>query len=74
MLWGGFIILGLVAFWMLRKGFKPKDSLKLMLLAVVLLIVWLLLRPSQASTTELIQFQEQLGQGRAVLLELQSPY
>ena len=74
MLWIGIIILGLAAFLLLRKGFKSKDGIKLAVLAVALLIVWLLLRPQQASTTELAQFQEQLGGGLAVLLEMQSPY
>ena len=74
MLWIGIIILGLVAFLLLRKGFKSKDSIKLAVLAVALLIAWLFLRPQQASTTELAQFQEHFGQGQAVLLEMQSPY
>ena len=74
MLWIGIIILGLVAFVLLRKGFKSKDVIKLAVLAVVLLIAWLLLRPQQASTTEIAQFQAQLDQGLPVLLEMQSPY
>jgi phosphoglycerol transferase MdoB-like AlkP superfamily enzyme len=74
MLWIGIIILGLVAFVLLRKGFKSKDVIKLAVLAVVLLIAWLLLRPQQASTTEIAQFQAQLDQGLSVLLEMQSPY
>ena len=74
MIWGGVIILGLVAFYLLRKGFKPKDGLKLLVLAVALFVIWLSLRPQQASTTELEQFQAEIGQGQAILLEMQSPY
>ena len=74
MLWIGIIILGLAAFVLLRKGIKSKDVIKLAVLAVVLLIAWLLLRPQQASTTEIAQFQAQLDQGLSVLLEMQSPY
>ena len=74
MLWGGVIILGLTAFFLLRKGFKRKDGIKLLLLAIALLSVWLILRPQQASTNEMADFQAQLGQGQAVLLEMQSPY
>ena len=74
MVWGGLIILGMAVFFMLRRGFKPKDGIKLIALALDLLVAWLFLRPQQASATELEQFQAQLGQGQAVLLEMQSPY
>ena len=74
LLWGGLIVLGLVAIVLWRKGFQRKDGLKLLVLVVVLFVAWLLLRPAPASTTELTQFQAELGQGQAVLLELQSPY
>jgi hypothetical protein len=73
-LWAGIFILGLVAFWMLRKGFKLKDGIKLVVLALVLLVIGLFLRPQQASTTELTQLQAEIGQDQAVLLEMQSPY
>ena len=74
MLWGGIIIAGLATFVILRKGFKPKDGIKLLFLVIALVGLWLILRPQQASTNEFAEFQAQLGQGRAVLLELQSPY
>lgn len=74
MLWGAVFILGLAAFFLLRKGYKPESGLKLILIAVVLLLGWFLLRPPGASTTELAQFQAEFGQGQSVLLELQSPY
>lgn len=74
MLWGGLFILGLAAFMLLRKGFKPKDGIMLFVLAVALFIGWLVIRPEQASTNELVEFQSQIGQGQAVLVEMQSPY
>ncbi|MCJ7717526.1 MAG: hypothetical protein MUO54_13535 [Anaerolineales bacterium] len=74
MLWTGVFILGVAAFFFLRKGYKPKSGLKLLGLAAVLLVGWLVLRPQQASTTELTQFKAELGQGQNVLLEMQSPY
>lgn len=74
MLLSGIFILSVVAVVLLRKGIKPKDGIKLLALAVVLFVTWLILRPEQASTTELGKFQSQIGQGQAVLVEMQSPY
>ena len=74
MLWSGVIILAVGVFIILRKGYKPKDGLKLLGLAAILLVAWMFLRPQQASTNEYVQFQSELGQEQAVLLELQSPY
>jgi len=74
MLLSGIFILGLAAFVILRKGIKLQDGIKLLALAVALIVVWLALRPEQASTNELGEFQSQIGQGQAVLVEMQSPY
>jgi len=74
MLWSGVLILGVAAFFILRKGYEPKSGFKLAALAAILLVGWLVLRPEQASTTEFAQFNAELGQGQFVLLELQSPY
>ena len=73
-LWSALIILGLAAFFLLRRGFKAKNGLILLILGVVLLAGWFVIRPQQASATELIQFEAELDQGQNVLLELQSPY
>ncbi len=73
-LWGGLIILALAGFSTLRKGLKLNSSLKLIGVALVLVAGWLILRPQAASTSELAQFQGDLGGGKALLLELQSPY
>jgi hypothetical protein len=74
MLWSALIILALAAFILLRRGFKAKNGLILLILAVVLLAGWFVLRPQRASADELTVFQAELGQGQNVLLELQSPY
>jgi preprotein translocase subunit YajC len=74
MLWGAIIIMGLVIYFILRRGFKPTDVILVLAAAAVLLISWLVLRPDQATISEYGQFQADLGQGQAVLLELQSPY
>lgn len=74
MLLTGIFILGLTAFVLLRRGIKPKDGIKLLVLAVALFVGWLVIRPEQASTNELAEFRSQIGQGQAVLVEMQSPY
>ena len=74
MFWGGIITLGLAAFAILHKGFKPRDGIILLVLAVGLFFVWVLIRPEQANTNELAEFRSQIGQGQAVLVEMQSPY
>ena len=74
MLWSGVLILAVAAFFFLRKGYEPKNGLKLVVLTAILLVGWLVLRPEQASTNEFAQFKAELGQGQIVLLELQSPY
>ncbi len=73
-LWSGILILGAAAFFLLRKDYSLKSSLKVVGIAAVLLVGWLVIRPQEASTTELAQFKAEIGQGQSVLLELQSPY
>jgi len=74
MLLGGIAILGLATFVFLRKGFKPRDGIVLLLLTIALFAVWMFIRPEQANTDELADFRSQIGQGQAVLVEMQSPY
>jgi hypothetical protein len=71
MLWTGVVILGVIAYFSLRKG---RSVLGVIVVGTTLVIGWLVLRPDQANTKELGQFQAVLGQGQSVLLELQSPY
>lgn len=74
MLLGGVFILGLAAFVYLRKGFKFRDGIVLLLLTLALFAVWMFIRPEQANTDELSEFQSQIEQGQAVLVEMQSQY
>jgi len=74
MLWGGVLLLCLAAFVFLRKSFKLRDGIILFALAIALVTVWMFIRPEQASTNELEEFLSQIGQGQAVLVEMQSPY
>ncbi len=72
--WSAILILGAAAFFLLRKDYSFMSGLKVVGIAAVLLVGWLVIRPQQASTTELTQFKAEIGQGQSVLLELQSPY
>ena len=74
MLWSSVLVLVVAAYFVLRKGSKSGGGIKLLVLAVVLFGGWLILRPQQATTSEFAQFQSELGQDKAVLLELQSPF
>lgn len=74
MLWGGVFILGFAAFMFMRKGFKPRDGIILLVLTGALFAAWIFIRPEHANTDELSDFRSQIGQGQAVLVEMQSPY
>jgi Flp pilus assembly protein TadB len=73
-LWSSLIVLGLAAYLVLRRGFSLQRSLVVIVIGGLLLASWFFIRPQQANTTDLGQFQAELGSGQAVLLELQSPY
>ena len=74
MMLSAIFIIGLTAFFLLRDGYQPKDGVILLVVAVALLGGWLILRPRQASADGRAQLQSEFGQGRAVLLEMQSPF
>jgi hypothetical protein len=74
MLWGGVLILGFTVFMFFRKGFKARDGIILLVLTIAIFAIWMVIRPDQANTSELAEFQSQIGQGQAVLVEMQSPY
>jgi len=74
MLWGGVFILGFAVFMLMHKGFKPRDGIILLVLTGALFAAWMFIRPEQANTDKLSDFRSQIGQGQAVLVEMQSPY
>lgn len=74
MLFSAVFILGITAFFLLRDGFAPKDGIILIVVIVALIGGWLLLRPKKGFAEGQTQFKTELGQGRATLFELQSPY
>lgn len=65
------ILLG-VAVAILRRGRQPKQLAILGGVAVVVLLVYLGLRPNAATSDEAAELQAQIGQGTPVLLEFQS--
>jgi hypothetical protein len=70
----GLGILGLAAFILLRDGVKLRDVLLLCGLLVLLILVWLPLRPRQKLPAQGAGLISQIGAGLPVLLEIQSPY
>jgi len=74
MLISALFVFGLTAFFLLRDGYQSADGVILALLGAGLIGGWLLLRPRPGIADELAQFQAKMGQGQAVLLEMQSPF
>jgi hypothetical protein len=73
-LWSSLIVIGLAAYLLLRRGVSIQRSLVVFAIGGLLIAGWVIIRPEQATTTDLGQFEAELGTGQAVLLELQSPY
>lgn len=67
-------VFGFTALLLLRDGFTPKDGVILIVLAIFLFFGWFSKRPQPGTSIELDQFESEIGQGQAVLLEMQSPY
>ena len=74
MLLSGLFILELTALVFFRRGINLKNGIGLLAVALALFTAWLFLRPEQASTYQMAEFRSQIGQGNAVLVEMQSPY
>ena len=59
---------------LLRDGVRPSDLLALAALAAGMWAAHALLRPPAGSGVEIRSIRAQIGAGKAVLLEFQSPY
>ncbi len=64
----------LVGSYLLRHGLSRERALILAALALGSLAVWYFVRPVQTPHVEIADFQTQIGAGKPVLLEFQSPY
>jgi hypothetical protein len=63
-----------VAVLLLRDGFRPMDGVALAALALASWAAYALLRPAAGAAGEAEAVRAQIGAGRPVLLEFQSPY
>ena len=63
-----------VAVLLVRDGFRPMDGVALAALALASWGAYALLRPAPGSTGEADALRAQIGAGRPVLLEFQSPF
>jgi hypothetical protein len=57
-----------------RRGLTVGGVLVFAVLAIGLVVTWLLVRPRQTPHAELADIRSQIGAGKPVLLEFQSPY
>lgn len=64
----------LVGFFLFRDGIRPYDLVIFILILILEVGVWLALLPKQSDAQVRAGYQEQIGQGTPVLLELQSPF
>ena len=65
------IVAGII---ILRRGLTPGGVLVFVILAIGLVVTWLFLRPHQTPHAALADIHSQIGAGKPVLLEFQSPY
>jgi len=65
------VVLAIVLF---RDGIEAGDLIALGALSVGLLVAYGFLQPGPSSLSEVEQVEAQIGNGRPVLLEFQSPY
>ena len=73
-LWGVLFLFGILAF-LVRKDEARKKKLRIIAgISVVLLAIWFSMRTQTGSTEAAAVLRDQIGQGQAVLLELQSPF
>lgn len=70
----GLGIMALAGFFLLRDGFKRTDLFYLGILAALLVLLWLGLRPRQVLPGQGAELKSQIGAGLPVLLEIQSPF
>lgn len=67
------LVMGVLLAWR-RKGFHLREAGLLFVLGLALLLGWVVLRPGAAAPVTADQIRAQIGNGKPVLLEFQSPY
>ena len=73
-LWGVAILFGLLAYFFRKDETKRKYVGIIAGISLVLLAIWSNTRAQTGSTEAASLLRRQIGQGQAVLLELQSPF
>lgn len=68
------VSIGILAIVLLRDGVRGSDLVALASLTIGFIAAFWLLRPSPSSVSSAEQLLSQIGDGRPVLLEFQSPY
>jgi hypothetical protein len=65
------VIAGVIAF---RSGVSPRGIFSIGVLILLLISIFLLLRPGKSSLERVSQINTSIGAGKPVLIEFQSPY
>ena len=73
-LFAAMVALVLLAVFLLRDGIQGSDLVALGALCLGLALAYALLQPGESTQRQAADARAQIGQGRPVLLELQSPY
>lgn len=74
-LFASVFILIVTATYLLRAGGEQKNAIILIIgLLIGFSLVWVVVRPKSGNRADIQTIQEQIGAGRPVLLEFQSPY
>ena len=68
------LVWGAAAVYFRRGGFARQDFLKLVVVTILIVSVYLGVRPGAGSENNALAIQAQIGQGTPVLFELQSRY
>lgn len=75
LLWIVVVILIAVGFFLFRKNRRIPEIIAFLVICAGLVIAWLFIRPVQTPLSETAaEVRAQIGAGKPVLLEFQSPY
>jgi len=75
LLWIVIVFLIIVGFFLFRKNRRLPEIIAFLVICVGLLVAWLFIRPVQTPLSDTAaQVRAQIGAGKPVLLEFQSPY
>jgi hypothetical protein len=70
----GLILIGLAVYGLSRRGFRAIDWILIIALIGLIAGAWLVMHPTQSQVADANSVRAEIGSGRPVLLEFQSPY